>query len=563
MRRVLLDGTTLMSASRLLNGEEKPNALNFWSLSLLVECLILHDEIIVLDTLHDDPRLTIAARNFDNLILVEHRSVKELIDRYIEIEFPRLSGLSSLSSEELRRVRLQDSRYNGIDEAERHLRRILETKYSDDDGMADYLDTLEKVHARQLAELAERKAKKEPLKRFMNRHFSTISFFMYGFDTPWGPIPPNDDGTEVGTICGDTDICGAWEGFVERYTNAGSSSTWHAGKGARQSFSYKFTPALLIRTHLYLLASEVLGAPYRPDILRAPICWKFFALGSFAEYGMEERFVDAAERLGQEQVRGINEFLGRPAFASLPLFLAGVFARSGRAGDIIEQAVSIRTSKPAVRFREHLAQLNAAEAAGDFESIAKEINRYSIMLNKAYGDAGGPPDVIWSLGASAAKAIAGPSPMTLFGLGADAGKGAVVASGIARSWWYRRKMALIAKTIQQAKKAGAMQPQLRRLFGVELDVGELDFIERVSKITSLPSGNHLRYQSSVEARDIDLEEIEPRDPREALKYMIRSRGMARKYTCEDCGVEISGHNLVHHFDKAHPKGSFRANSLNE
>ena len=291
----------------------------------------------------------------------------------------------------------------------------------------------------------------------------------------------------IGTICGDTDICGAWEGFVERYTNAWDLSTWHADKEARASYRYRFTPALLIRTHLYLLASEVLGAPYRPDILRAPICWKFFALGSFAEYGIEERFVDAAERLAQEQVRGVNEFLGRPAFTSLPLFLARVFASSARAGDIIEQAMSIRTSKPAARFREQLAKLNVTETAGDFESITKEINRYSLMLNKAYGSAGGPPDVIWSLGASAATAIAAPSPMTVIGLGADAGKSAVVASGMARSWWYRRKMALIAKTIQQAKKAGAMQPQLRRLFGAELDVAELNFIERVSKIASPPS----------------------------------------------------------------------------
>lgn len=46
--------------------------------------------------------------------------------------------------------------------------------------------------------------------------------------------------------------------------------------------------------------------------------------------------------------------------------------------------------------------------------------------------------------------------------------------------------------------------------------------------------------------------------REALKQMIRSEGMARQYTCQDCGVKVSGKNLVRHFDRVHPMGSFRA-----
>jgi hypothetical protein len=63
-------------------------------------------------------------------------------------------------------------------------------------------------------------------------------------------------------------------------------------------------------------------------------------------------------------------------------------------------------------------------------------------------------------------------------------------------------------------------------------------------------------QAREEAERQAREEAEWR--RDALKYMVRSKGMARKYTCRDCGREVSGQNLIRHFDKVHPNGSFRA-----
>src|SRR5215469_2031854 len=63
MDRVLLDGTMLISVARLLNGEDRPSALNVFALLLMVESLILHDRIIVIDTLENDDRLSNAARS--------------------------------------------------------------------------------------------------------------------------------------------------------------------------------------------------------------------------------------------------------------------------------------------------------------------------------------------------------------------------------------------------------------------------------------------------------------------------------------------------------------------
>ena len=55
MERVLLDSSTLMSAAGLLRGEQKPSAYNIVALASLVECVILHDSVLVLDTI--DPYL--------------------------------------------------------------------------------------------------------------------------------------------------------------------------------------------------------------------------------------------------------------------------------------------------------------------------------------------------------------------------------------------------------------------------------------------------------------------------------------------------------------------------
>jgi len=70
---------------------------------------------------------------------------------------------------------------------------------------------------------------------------------------------------------------------------------------------------------------------------------------------------------------------------------------------------------------------------------------------------------------------------------------------------------------------------------------------------------YITKYATVQSRDTSGDKDDVRDRREALKQMIRSEGMARNYICQDCGAKVSGQNLVRHFDKVHPKGSFRAN----
>src|SRR5438046_2416755 len=140
MERVLLDGTTLVSARRLLSRQDPPTALNFWSLSLLIECLILHEEVIVLDTLPDDSTLQAAAQPFGGLVRVERHSIRSLVDRYIEMEFPELSGLADVTSEDVNHYYF--THYKSIDKAKEHLLNILERRNWQDPAMTGYLDTL-------------------------------------------------------------------------------------------------------------------------------------------------------------------------------------------------------------------------------------------------------------------------------------------------------------------------------------------------------------------------------------------------------------------------------------
>src|SRR4051812_26068167 len=108
MQQVLLDGTTVMSASRLLAGDDPPNALNFWSLSLLIESLILHETIIALDT-SDSGQLVERGGVFGEPLRVEHRSVRDLVDHYIEMEFPEFAGLHQLSGDRLKHFQIYGS----------------------------------------------------------------------------------------------------------------------------------------------------------------------------------------------------------------------------------------------------------------------------------------------------------------------------------------------------------------------------------------------------------------------------------------------------------------------
>jgi hypothetical protein len=311
MDRALLDGTTLMSASRLLSGEDPPTALNVYSLSLLVECMILHKEVIVLDTLPDDDRLTTAGSMFGDAVWVERRSTEDIVERYVGLTLPDFSlpqwadgGIAESPRDEAS-VGVIPSHHHerGVDpwQIARDLRQVLQRRDPGEE-LDGYLAMLAAAHRQQFAR-----------GRGQWKGEATLpppespDDYPYGPQRPDGPGGPyrpyalnrpgkprpgpayprvdDDEGvsipdrTELRELAAAGSTESAWAGFVER--NVGmTDSPWRFAQMSRETYRTEFTSALVTRTNFYLLASEVLAAPYRPDVLRAPICWKFFGRGS-------------------------------------------------------------------------------------------------------------------------------------------------------------------------------------------------------------------------------------------------------------------------------------------
>ena len=273
-----------------------------------------------------------------------------------------------------------------------------------------------------------------------------------------------------------------WVDFVERYTKRAESSPWHEAKMYR-GVGRKPGADILVRTHFYILASQVLEAPYRPDALRAPLCWRFFNRDGLADFALEERMVEAAERFARERVDSINAFVGRPAFAALPLFLARVVAESRDASEIPRVTRQIRDASAARRFREHAAKLRRDLDAGEIHEVARELDRYASLLRREFGQSEGSSEVLWSLATTAAKTAALPDPAGAVNLAAQAG-----ASGGKKlaQWWSNRKLALIAKTVRQSQRARSLQQEVRRLFGSELDQADLDLLRELETLAPAP-----------------------------------------------------------------------------
>jgi hypothetical protein len=486
--RVLLDGTTLAFAAQMLAGDEPPSALHLYALALLVESAILHEQVIVLDTSHtiDGSPLPASAQAYGaGAVTVERREVDDVVTEYVEREFPELEGLGSLSQTERRELNSgggTSEQKDAIGRAERHLSGILERSYSDDPEVQQYLDLLKEVHNEQLA-AAEEKRRPKGISKLRPKNW------FYGF---WGPgwAFPFLDGTPLGRLGSEPSISNAWEEFMRTYTSVSGYSPWEYHQTLARSDRQKFRPSLLARAHFYLLASEVMDAPYRPDGFRAPICWKFFGRGSFADLAVDEAFVRAAEKAQHEEVDSVNRLLQRRAFVALPFFLARVLRESRQAADVMRVTREIRESRDARRFRELAAQLRRDEEAGNVRAIAREMQAVSAVLRKEFGPSERSFDVLWTLAGSGGKAAIAQDPASVFDLGIKTGTAATKGLAGIGAWWRNRKLALISNTVKQAKRARDMQTELRRLFGGSLSNRELevlDLLERLARQAPEPA----------------------------------------------------------------------------
>lgn len=497
MERILLDGTTLMSATRLLAGEDPPTALNVYSLSLLVECLILHTELIVLDTSPEDDRLTQAATVFGDAVWVERRSSDDILERYLGLKGVTARDLTEpapewpLGANETPQAVAAwtdwQHRMQSADEAVMDLLSQMMAPVDRQQELGSYLDMLDAVHREQF-QYGRGEWEQETVPEL-----SPISWPSEDgpqtseLATPRVNVTDSvkiADHTELREVAAAGSTATMLSGLAQRL-NYPRDSFWYSAQLSRSTYLTEFTPALLMRTRFYLLASEVFAAPYRPDVLRAPICWKFFDRGPFADLTIDERMVDLADAAARARVESANQLIGRPAFTALPLFLSRVLASSNNRTDIAMKTMQIRKSPEARRFRKVMAGLAAAQEAENVSILVRDAAQYSDLLRREYGSTSGgagSTDVLWSLAADATKAALDPTGTSVASLAGSVGKTAVRAPDLVRRWLYGRRMALIGRTIRTANKAKAMQGELRRLFGAELSPGDIQFLEQVGRL---------------------------------------------------------------------------------
>ncbi len=317
MERVLLDGTTLMSATRLLAGEDPPTALNVYSLSLLVECLILHTELIVLDTSPEDDRLTQAAAVFGDAVWVERRSSEDIVERYLGLKGVTVGDLTEPppdppwgANKPPQAVAAWEDwgrRFQSAEEAVWDLLSLMTAWDGSQQELGSYLDMLDAVHREQFqrgrSEWEQEAVPELPPELWFSADGPQMS----------EPLMPRvnvtdsvkiADHTELREVAAAGSTATVLSGFIERL-NIPKDSFWAYAQHSRSTYLTEFTPALLMRTRFYLLASEVFAAPYRPDVLRAPICWKFFDRGPFANLTIDERMVDLADAAARAQCHGL------------------------------------------------------------------------------------------------------------------------------------------------------------------------------------------------------------------------------------------------------------------
>src|SRR5687767_3062126 len=144
MQQILADSSTVMLVSRLLTGEERPSAINVFDLSVLVESVILHDTILVLNTTQrrssSEQRLEAAAATWGGAIELRTRTPQEVLNDYVA----KHQSEDTSSGEP---VQYWDGeKTTGFLGVIHHLDRDLFKSYADDEEFAQYSQLLTEIY---------------------------------------------------------------------------------------------------------------------------------------------------------------------------------------------------------------------------------------------------------------------------------------------------------------------------------------------------------------------------------------------------------------------------------
>ncbi|HYR09080.1 MAG TPA: hypothetical protein VEQ60_14960 [Longimicrobium sp.] len=428
MDRVLIDASTVLFISDLLEGREEPNAINLLNLASFVESVILHKHITVLrmGTGGDaGQRLDVfAAQLPDGIMRVLHKEPFSLLEEW-----------RTLRSREARNVpQMWSDLFLDLDRADEELRA--------------YVGTLQDIS---------------------NHYWGS------GDQRPGAPESAQTASLYESTPALSTSMAR----FVRREKLLPDTvfNEWYLhGEGRRFG---RFAEGSIVRAQMYLCAAEVLDAPYKPDALRWPLCWKLLTRSSLSPV-RDEALVELAlkeEIAAAEQVRKV--FGAGSLAVGLPLFLRTVLRLSSAPADVLRTALEIRYSKEAERFRDFCQRMREAVAAEELQKSLRGLSDYSSALKKVFGDSG-TPGAMWTLvegGTALTTAAIGGTPAAFLALAPKAKGPLSELSG----WWRRRRFALITRALKTAKQADAFRSEVKRVFGRVLPDSELRMLTRISR----------------------------------------------------------------------------------
>lgn len=445
MRRVLMDGSAVAHSARLLRGSDRLSAIHVFDLAILVESLILHEQVAVLETdgvAHPDLR---HGRDlFEDELKVHVTSLERLVDDYVT----RFAGEGQGGE---RHERLVAEVLAAVDEG--HLTTAaagvllpwrLPGDEEDDEELDGYLDALADVY---------RSSRWDA--------------------TPPGPGPRRGKSTARRPASA--------ESLLGRTPHAHGlfGSDGRPGRGRLAGLAWlqakRWAKA---RALVYLIASELLDAPYKADCLRWPLVHKLLVAGSPRDIQVDERLVRIAEDFEHRRLRSVNDMLGVPAvIARLPLLLRRILQESATVDEIPQVTLQIRRSDEARRFRECARQLSDDLAGGKVADVLRELGHYGDVLSRAYGSA--QTDVYWTL---LTQAVVGGTGGATPALAVDATRSVLRAGSAAWRWRARRRYALISKTVRQGRRANDLNADLERLFGARLHAQDLELLDLAHRL---------------------------------------------------------------------------------
>jgi hypothetical protein len=128
---------------------------------------------------------------------------------------------------------------------------------------------------------------------------------------------------------------------------------------------------------------------------------------------------------------------------------------------------------------------------GNIATLSKELLKYAEFLRTEFGAVSQwSPDSALSLLSSGVETALSPTPDRFVTLAAILSKSAAGAQRASKRWWYRRKLALISKTIRAAGKAQALTNEVERLFGKKVSKDEVLFFQTILTGPAQGSGHN-------------------------------------------------------------------------